>query len=118
MHRQPDCDVDFLQAVVLCGVSYEKQVEINDWTHQNGVHFISAETRGLFGYVTAVTPFNILLIVISSVFNDFGPRFTCVDPTGEQPLTGMIVSVEKVSLMNYNCDVLSILSLHRTRKGW
>ncbi|KAG1755957.1 hypothetical protein EDB19DRAFT_1663894 [Suillus lakei] len=67
------------QAVVLCGVSYEKQLEINDWTHQNGVHFISAETRGLFG----------------SVFNDFGPKFTCVDPTGEQPLTGMIVSVEK-----------------------
>jgi ubiquitin-activating enzyme E1 len=42
-----------LQAVVLCGASYEKQLEINDWTHQNGVHFISAETRGLFGYVTA-----------------------------------------------------------------
>ncbi|KAG1806044.1 ubiquitin activating enzyme [Suillus variegatus] len=36
---------------------------------QNGVHFISAETRGLFG----------------SVFNDFG----------EQALTGIIVSVEK-----------------------
>ncbi|KAG2058920.1 ubiquitin-activating enzyme E1 [Suillus hirtellus] len=67
------------QAVILCGASYEKQVEINDWTHQNGVHFISAETRGLFG----------------SVFNDFGPKFTCVDPTGEQALTGMIVSVEK-----------------------
>lgn len=31
-----------------------------------------------------------------SVFNDFGPKFACVDPTGEQPLTGMIVSVEKV----------------------
>jgi ubiquitin-activating enzyme E1 len=25
-----------------------------------------------------------------------GPKFTCVDPTGEQPLTGMIVSVDKV----------------------
>jgi len=30
------------------------------------------------------------------VFNDFGPKFTVVDPTGEEPLTGMIVSVEKV----------------------
>ncbi|KIJ19978.1 hypothetical protein PAXINDRAFT_7243 [Paxillus involutus ATCC 200175] len=67
------------QAIVLCNVSYKKQLEINDWTHRNGVHFIAAETRGLFG----------------SVFNDFGPKFTCVDPTGEQPLTGMIVSVEK-----------------------
>ncbi|EGO01702.1 hypothetical protein SERLA73DRAFT_103641 [Serpula lacrymans var. lacrymans S7.3] len=71
--------VQAFQAVVLCGVSYAKQLEINDWTHQNGVFFVSAETRGLFG----------------SVFNDFGPKFTCVDPTGEQPLSGMIVSVEK-----------------------
>lgn len=48
--------VEVLQAVVLCGASYEKQLEINDWTHQNGVHFISAETHGLFGYVIAVFP--------------------------------------------------------------
>ncbi|TFK55878.1 ubiquitin activating enzyme [Heliocybe sulcata] len=67
------------QVVVLCGVPIAKQLEINDWTHQNGVPFIAAETRGLFG----------------SAFNDFGPKFTCVDPTGEQPLSGMIVSVEK-----------------------
>ncbi|GJE84100.1 ubiquitin activating enzyme [Phanerochaete sordida] len=67
------------QVVVLTNAPLSKQLEINDWTHQNGVHFIAAETRGLFG----------------SAFNDFGPKFTCVDPTGEQPLTGMIVSVEK-----------------------
>ncbi|KAI0347162.1 ubiquitin activating enzyme [Trametopsis cervina] len=69
------------QAVVLTEAPLSKQLEINDWTHENGVHFISADTRGLFG----------------SVFNDFGPKFTCVDPTGEQPLTGMIVSVDKDS---------------------
>ncbi|KAI0796755.1 ubiquitin activating enzyme [Abortiporus biennis] len=67
------------QVVVLTGASLSKQLEINDWTHQNGVHFIAAETRGLFGYA----------------FNDFGPKFTCVDPTGEQPLSGMIVSVDR-----------------------
>ncbi|EKM59140.1 uncharacterized protein PHACADRAFT_249384 [Phanerochaete carnosa HHB-10118-sp] len=67
------------QAVVLTNASLSKQLEINDWTHTNGVLFIAAETRGLFG----------------SAFNDFGPKFTCVDPTGEQPLSGMIVSVEK-----------------------
>ncbi|PFH52661.1 hypothetical protein AMATHDRAFT_74124 [Amanita thiersii Skay4041] len=82
------------QVVVLCGVSYNKQLEINDWTHQNGIHFIAAETRGLFG----------------SVFNDFGPKFTCVDPTGEQPLSGMIVSVEKGS------DAL-VTCLDETRHG-
>ncbi|KAI0320611.1 ubiquitin activating enzyme [Amylostereum chailletii] len=69
------------QVVVLVNAHLEKQLEINDWTHSNGVHFIATETRGLFG----------------SAFNDFGAKFTCVDPTGEQPLTGMIVSVEKDS---------------------
>lgn len=38
-----------LQVVVLTGVSLAKRLEINDWTHKNGVHFISADTRGLFG---------------------------------------------------------------------
>ena len=37
---------------MLCGVPYSKQLEINDWTHLNGVHFIAAETRGLFGYLS------------------------------------------------------------------
>ncbi|KAJ3990279.1 ubiquitin activating enzyme [Lentinula detonsa] len=67
------------QVVVLCNAPYRKQLEINDWTHQNDVPFIATETRGLFG----------------SVFNDFGRKFTCVDPTGEQPLSGMIVSIDK-----------------------
>ncbi|EFI27654.1 ubiquitin activating enzyme [Coprinopsis cinerea okayama7 len=67
------------QVVVLCGVPLKKQLEINDWTHANGIPFIAAETRGLFG----------------SAFNDFGSKFTCVDPTGEQPLSGMIVSIDK-----------------------
>jgi ubiquitin-activating enzyme E1 len=67
------------QVVVLCGVSYSNQLEINDWTHANDIPFITADTRGLFG----------------SVFTDFGSKFTCVDPTGEQALTGMIVSVDK-----------------------
>lgn len=35
---------------------------------------------------------------VRSVFNDFGSNFTCVDPTGEQPLTGMIAEVDKVRL--------------------
>ncbi|QRW16453.1 Ran-specific GTPase-activating protein 1 [Rhizoctonia solani] len=68
------------QAVILTDVPLSKQLEINDWTHENGVHFISAETRGLFGF---------------SAFNDFGPKFTCIDATGEQPLTGMVVEISK-----------------------
>jgi ubiquitin-activating enzyme E1 len=30
------------------------------------------------------------------VFNDFGKDFACVDPTGEQPQNGMVVSIEEV----------------------
>ena len=71
-------------------------MEINDWTHQNGVHFIAAETRGLFGYVSYNVHSQNILKFFRSAFNDFGPKFTCIDPTGEQPLTGMIVSVDKV----------------------
>lgn len=40
---------------MLCGASLQKQLEINDWTHENGVHFIAAETRGLFGYVPSIS---------------------------------------------------------------
>lgn len=36
--------------------------------------------------------------LIRSAYNDFGAKFTCVDPTGEQPLSGMIVSVDKVNM--------------------
>lgn len=53
-------------------------------------------------------PFLFLSLLIrctSYAFNDFGSKFTCVDPTGEQPLSGMIVSVEKV------CDLLEFVTL-------
>lgn len=73
-----------------------KQLEINDWTHKNGVHFIAAGTHGLFGYVVAIFVLGVTHTLLSYAFNDFGSKFTCVDPTGEQPLSGMIVSVEKV----------------------
>lgn len=65
------------QVVVLTNAPLSKQIEINNGTHATGTHFISADVRGLFG----------------NVFTDFGPKFLCNDPTGEQPLNGMIVSV-------------------------
>lgn len=63
------------------------------------MYFIAADTRGLFGSADmAVHPPRCCanFFAFRSVFNDFGPKFTCVDPRGEQPLTGMIVSVDKV----------------------
>ena len=84
--------------MILCNIPLAKQLEINEWTHENGAHFIATETRGLFGWVLMTPPRIAILNVrdARSIFNDFGPKFTCVDPTGEQPLTGMIVSVQNV----------------------
>ncbi|KAG9057382.1 hypothetical protein FS842_007083 [Serendipita sp. 407] len=82
------------QVVVLTNAPLSLQLQLNEWTHANGVHFIAAETRGLFG----------------SVFNDFGPGFACVDPTGEQPLTGMIAEIEKGQAAIVTC-------LDETRHG-
>ncbi|CAO1630239.1 unnamed protein product [Sympodiomycopsis kandeliae] len=65
------------QVVVLTNATLQQQLEINDLTHGTSTHFIAADVRGLFG----------------SVFNDFGKNFLVNDPTGEQPLSGMVVSV-------------------------
>lgn len=69
-----------IKVVVLTEASLSKQLEVNDYCHENGIGFIAADTRGLFG----------------SVFNDFGSSFKCIDPTGEPAITGMIAEIEKV----------------------
>ena len=51
--------LSFCQVVVLVNASLQKQLEIDDWTHKNGVHFIAAGTHGLFG---CVNPMSILII--------------------------------------------------------
>jgi ubiquitin-activating enzyme E1 len=63
--------------VVVTNEPLQRQLELNALTHATATHFISADVRGFFG----------------NVFTDFGPKFVCTDPTGEQPLSGMIVSV-------------------------
>ncbi|KAG0338439.1 SPS-sensor component ptr3 [Podila humilis] len=65
------------KVVVMTDSSLEKQLQINEYTHANGIHFISAETHGLF----------------ASAFNDFGKQFTVVDVTGEEALSGMIAEI-------------------------
>lgn len=66
------------QVVVLTNTTIAKQVEIDEFARSKGIYFISADVRGLFG----------------SVFNDFGDDFACIDTTGENPLSGMILYVE------------------------
>ncbi|GAA5962762.1 hypothetical protein JCM21900_006493, partial [Sporobolomyces salmonicolor] len=67
------------QVVVLVQGSTEEQLKLNDFTHANGIKFISTETAGLFG----------------SAFCDFGEQFPVVDQTGETPLSGMVVAIEE-----------------------
>jgi ubiquitin-activating enzyme E1 len=50
---------------------------MNDYTHKNGIAFISTSTHGLFG----------------SLFCDFGTSFKVVDQNGENPVSGLISSI-------------------------
>jgi ubiquitin-activating enzyme E1 len=101
--------------VVLTNAPLAKQLEINDWTHANDVHFISAETRGLFGCVSVECWECSADYVDSSAFNDFGPKFTCIDPTGEQPLVGMVVEIGKVRLFWAQINTYWLTELDRMR---
>jgi ubiquitin-activating enzyme E1 len=69
------------QVIVLTDAPLKQQMQINEISRRTNTYFIAADVRGLFG----------------SVFNDFGDDFICTDPTGEQPLSGMIVSVDSDS---------------------
>lgn len=52
--------------VVATECSYERQLSINDFCHNNGIKFISTDVAGVFG----------------RCFCDFGPEFTVVDTNG------------------------------------
>ncbi|SCV99655.1 LAFE_0A07976g1_1 [Lachancea fermentati] len=59
-------------------VSLEQKVKLNNFCHVAGIKFISTQTRGLFG----------------NVFVDFGDEFTVIDPTGEEPQSGIVSDIE------------------------
>ena len=80
------------QVIVLTETALKTQIEINDFTHKNGIFFVSTDVRGLFG----------------NVFCDFGPAFSVVDPTGEAPLTGIVAGIASDGL---------VTALDETRHG-
>ncbi|XP_032517833.2 ubiquitin-like modifier-activating enzyme 1 [Danaus plexippus] len=65
------------RVVVLTGASWEQQEQVAAITHANSIALIIADTRGLF----------------SQVFCDFGPEFTVLDVTGENPVSAMIADI-------------------------
>lgn len=71
---------DFLKkfrVVVLTQASWVEQKRIAAFTHANNIALVIADTRGLF----------------SQVFCDFGPEFTVLDVTGENPASTMVAVI-------------------------
>lgn len=70
--------LNYQVVVVTDTATLEEKVKLNNFCHLAGLKFISTETRGLFG----------------QVFVDLGDEFTVIDPTGEEPNTGIVSDIE------------------------
>lgn len=71
------------KAVVLTDYPLSKQLRINAYCHENKISFVSVCTHGLFG----------------SIFCDFGEEFAVVDPTGENPVSGILAGIDETGLV-------------------
>ncbi|EON61135.1 ubiquitin-activating enzyme E1 1 [Coniosporium apollinis CBS 100218] len=72
------------QVVVLTDTPLRDQLTIADYCHENGIYVVITDTFGLFG----------------SIFTDFGPSFTCGDPTGENVLSGIVADIDSDGLVS------------------
>lgn len=72
------------QVVVLTDTPLKDQLTMSDFCHQNGIYIVITDTYGLFG----------------NIFTDFGKNFTVVDPTGENPLSGILAGVDESGLVS------------------
>lgn len=66
------------KCIVTTNISIEQQLKIDQITHANNIGYINADIRGLFG----------------QIFVDFGEKFTVIDQTGEEPLSGIVSDIE------------------------
>jgi ubiquitin-activating enzyme E1 len=76
--------LDRYQVVVLTNTPLKDQKIIGEYCHQKGIYFIVADTFGLFG----------------SIFCDFGEKFTCLDATGENPVSGIVAGIDEEGLVS------------------
>lgn len=72
------------QSVVLTLTPLKEQLAIADFCHKNGIYITITDTFGLFGYL----------------FNDFGNNFTVGDPTGEDPVSGIVADIAEDGLVS------------------
>ncbi|KAI2625184.1 putative ubiquitin-protein ligase [Xylaria nigripes] len=75
---------DKYQVVVLTNQSLQHQIVIGDYCHSKGIYVVCASTYGLFG----------------SIFCDFGEQFACIDPTGENPVNGIVAGIDEEGLVS------------------
>ena len=71
------------KTVVLTDTPLKEQLVIADYCHKNDINLIVTDTFGLFGYI----------------FTDFGAKFTCIDPTGENPNSGIVAGIDTEGLV-------------------
>ncbi|KAI1855832.1 hypothetical protein JX265_012095 [Neoarthrinium moseri] len=89
VHKSSSLDGDLsqfdkYQVVVLTNTPLHQQLAIGDYCHSKGIFVVCADTFGLFG----------------SIFCDFGDKFTCLDPTGENPLNGIVADIDEEGLVS------------------
>ncbi|KAK7928208.1 hypothetical protein PG985_005206 [Apiospora marii] len=75
---------DKYQVVVLTDTPLNLQLAIGDYCHSKGIYVVCADTFGLFG----------------SIFCDFGEKFTCLDPTGENAVNGIVAGIDEEGLVS------------------
>ncbi|KAI1823855.1 putative ubiquitin-protein ligase [Xylaria intraflava] len=75
---------DKYQVVVLTNQPLQDQLSIGNYCHEKGIYVVCASTYGLFG----------------SIFCDFGDKFTCMDPTGENPVSGIVAGIDEEGLVS------------------
>jgi ubiquitin-activating enzyme E1 len=75
--------LDQYKVVVLTDTPLKEQLIVADYCHKQGISLVITDTFGLFG----------------SIFTDFGENFTCGDPTGENPLGGIVSGIDEEGLV-------------------
>ncbi|KAF8545512.1 ubiquitin-activating enzyme E1 1 [Trichophaea hybrida] len=71
------------KAVVLTDCPLSEQLRVNEYCHEKKIAFVSVGTHGLFG----------------NIFCDFGSDFAVVDPTGNNPMNGILAGIDETGLV-------------------
>jgi len=72
------------QVVVLTGTPLKDQLAIADYCHHHGIFIVITDIFGLFG----------------TIFTGFGKDFAIADPTGENPVSGIVAGIDEDGLVS------------------